>query len=305
MKIEDLKKIVVVMGGPGAERDVSISMGKEIATALRESMENCRIEELEVHGKDLDLPEDCDLVFNALPGTYGEDGQMQAQLEARGIPYTGTDSETSRLAFDKVLSKKEFERKGVPTPKWQVIEAGKPESLSIPIPIAVKPPRDGSSVGVSLIRKNEELEKGLEESGKHTDDGSLLVEEFITGKELTVGIIGGEVLPVIEIRPKEGFYDYKNKYTKGRTEYLCPAPLEDGVSANVQRVAMQAYHALGIQVYARVDLLLDGNSRPWILEINTIPGMTETSLLPKAAAAVGMDFPTLCRRIIELSLLRG
>lgn len=290
------KSLVVLMGGPGAERDVSLRSGAAVARALEPT--GATVQTLEVHDHSAPLPDGVDLVFNMIHGTFGEDGDLQAMLDARGIPYTGEGEIGSRLAFDKIASKRAFDAAHVPSPAWEIVTVGSQPTL--PLPIVIKPPREGSSVGVHLIHAADQIAPALEDCFSRSPD--VLVEALITGRELTVGILGDTALPIIEIQPKDGFYDYRNKYTKGGSEYFCPAPLPDDVTAIVQAAALAAHRALGLEVYSRVDVLLDSENRPFVLEVNTIPGMTETSLLPKAAGAVGISFTALCERIAELSL---
>ncbi len=289
------RRLVVLKGGPGSERDVSIRSGSSVASSLRAL--GAVVQEIEVNGGDVSVPPGTELVFNLIHGTFGEDGELQRLLEEGGIPYTGEGSGESLIAFDKILTKKALEKAGVPTPRWEILRAG--EHPSIPLPVVIKAPRQGSSVGVHLVRKPEEIDPALADCLMHGEE--ILVEELVQARELTVGILGGEALSVVEIRPRDGFYDYTNKYTKGATEYLVPAPLTTAETEAVQSVALAANNALGLKVYCRVDVLL-GREGPVVLEINTIPGMTETSLLPKAAEASGLDFGTLCCRIAALSL---
>ncbi len=289
------RRLVVLKGGPGSERDVSIRSGSSVASSLRAL--GAVVQEIEVNGRDVSVPPGTELVFNLIHGTFGEDGELQRLLEECGIPYTGEGSGESLIAFDKILTKKALEKAGVPTPRWEILRAG--EHPSIPLPVVIKAPRQGSSVGVHLVRKPEEIAPALADCLMHGEE--ILVEELVQARELTVGILGGKALSVVEIRPRDGFYDYTNKYTKGATEYLVPAPLTPAETETVQSVALAANNALGLKVYCRVDVLL-GREGPVVLEINTIPGMTETSLLPKAAEASGLDFGTLCCRIAALSL---
>jgi D-alanine-D-alanine ligase len=286
------------MGGPGKERDVSLRSGAAVANALRAA--GARVEEIDVTTPEITLPASVDLAFNIIHGTFGEDGQLQSILHEKGIPYTGEGIEGSRTAFDKILSKEAFDRAGVPTSKWEKIRKGKAPSL--PLPYVVKAPRQGSSVGVHIIRDAAALPAALDDCFQYGDE--VLVESFFAGRELTVGIIGGEALPVVEIVPRDGFYDYDHKYTSGASEYFVPAPLTDAESSNVQATARAAHRALGLEVYSRVDILLASDGSMSVLEINTIPGMTELSLLPKAAAVAGLDFPSLCEEIAGLSLAK-
>ena len=289
------RRLAVLKGGPGAERDVSLRSGASVANALRSV--GALVEEIEIFGTDVTVSTETELVFNLIHGTFGEDGELQRLLDDRGISYTGEGSEESRLAFDKILTKQALQQAGVPTPRWEILRAGEQPTLSLPI--VIKAPRQGSSVGVHLIHEPDQIAPALADCLLHGEE--ILVEELVTGRELTVGILGDQALPAVEIRPREGFYDYTNKYTKGATEYLVPAPLNPLETEAVQDVALAANRALDLKVYCRVDVLLTPDG-PTVLEINTIPGMTETSLLPKAAAASGLDFAALCIKIAALSL---
>ena len=291
------------MGGPGSEREVSLNSGRAITGALREWLPQAEIEPVIIDGTDVRLPEGTELVFIAIHGSFGEDGTLQTILEERGIPYTGTDVGSSELAFDKIASKGAFNEAGVPTPNWELINRdADPASLELATPLVIKPPREGSSVGVCIVQSPEEIAGALKTAGKFAAE--LLAEEFIAGRELTVGILGDEVLPVIEIKPTEGFYDYEHKYSVGGSEHIVPAPLDEETTRRVQEAALAAHRSLNVHVYSRVDVRLDEAGVPWVLEVNTIPGMTATSLLPDAASVAGYTFPALCGRIAELSLQR-
>ena len=296
------KTIAVLKGGPGSEREVSLKSAESVEEALRTlDADVCPID---VKGPDFEVPADVLLCFNIIHGTMGEDGVLQSLLDSRGIIYTGAGVETSRIAFDKRLSKEKFLAAGVPTPRSQILNLDEPASLSLELPLVVKPPCEGSSVGVHIVRTEEELKKALEDARRFGN--TTLVEEFIEGKELTVGVIGTTALPVIHIEPVSGFYDINNKYPwmsgTGKTNYNCPADLDEATTKRVQDAALAAMRSVGVEVYGRVDIMLSKNNEPYVLEINTIPGMTVSSLLPKAAKAVGIEFPQLCERIIELSL---
>jgi D-alanine-D-alanine ligase len=298
MKTADLKDLhlAVLMGGPGSEREVSLRSGTAVARAFRGA--GYRVSEVDVKGPDFELPGGTDLCVNMIHGTFGEDGQIQAILDQRGVAYTGEGEAASRIAFDKLASKELFVRSGVPTPRSEVIAPGAKPTL--PLPIVAKAPREGSSVGVHLVREAGQLEAALADCANL--DREILIEELVEGRELTVGVVGDRALAVVEIRPHEGFYDYAHKYTKGASEYFCPAPLDEATTRRVQETAVAAHRALGLKVYSRVDILLRADGELFVLEANTIPGMTETSLLPKAAAAVGVDFLALCEEIAGLSL---
>lgn len=290
--------IAVLMGGPGTEREVSLNSGRAVAGALRAS--GAEVTEVDVYGSDFVVPAGTALAYNMVHGTFGEDGQIQQILEDRGISYTGEGVEGSRVAFDKILSKKRFAAADLPTAGWQVLRAG--EDCALEVPCVVKAPRQGSSVGVHIVRSAEALADALADCFQFGDE--VLVEEFFVGRELTVGILDGQALPIIEIIPQDGVYDYQHKYTKGATTYLVPAEIGDEATRRVQEASLAAHRALGLEIYSRVDLLLAPDGGLNIMEINTIPGMTETSLLPKAAAVAGLDFPALCARIASLSLQR-
>jgi D-alanine-D-alanine ligase len=287
--------ITVLMGGPSAEREVSLRTGAACVLALNEAGYDVSEVIVDNEGKFI-LPEGTELAFLSMHGTFGEDGQVQDILNARGIPFTGADAGTSRITINKEKTKEKFLQHGVPTPAGQLVSSA--TEVEIPLPVFIKPNSQGSSVGSRAAHTPEELSAAVADALKY--DSAVLVEQLIKGRELTVGVLGDQVLPIIEIRPLDGFYDYTNKYTKGKTEYTCPAALSPEITAQIQQYALAAHRAAGNTIYSRVDFLLEGD-RPYCLEINTIPGMTATSLLPKAAAAVGITFPELCRRIVELS----
>jgi len=288
-------RLAVLKGGPSAEREISLRTGAACAEALREA--GYEVTEVVVDDANFVVPEGTDLAFLAMHGPFGEDGQVQDILQARGIPYTGADAATSRITIDKEKTKEKFRQSGVPTPEGQLVR--KLEEITVPLPVFIKPNSQGSSVGSRAATTREELALALVDALKF--DSEVMVEQLIKGRELTVGVLGDVVLPIVEIHPLDGFYDYTNKYTKGRTEYFCPARLPEEITALIQQYALAAHRSVGNTIYCRVDFLLEEDVFPYCLEINTIPGMTATSLLPKAAAAVGITFPQLCRRIVELS----
>jgi D-alanine-D-alanine ligase len=288
-------RLAVLKGGPSAEREVSLKTGAACAEALRE--EGYEVAEVVVDDEKFVVPDGTDLAFLALHGTFGEDGQVQEILAARGLPYTGASAAVSRIAFDKEKTKEKLRWQGVPTPEGQLVR--RLDEITLPLPVFIKPNAQGSSVGTHPVATPQELAAALADALQF--DTAVLVERFIQGKELTVGVLGDQVLPIVEIHPLDGFYDYANKYTKGRTEYFCPARLPREIASLIQQLARKAHCAIGDPVYSRIDFLLEEDVFPTCLEINTIPGMTATSLLPKAAAAAGISFPQLCRRIVELS----
>lgn len=305
------RKIGVVMGGPSAEREVSLNTGKAIVAALKEK-------KYQVVPIDLDpvrfvdqLRENAiDVVFNAIHGLYGEDGRMQGMLELLGISYTGSGVLASAMAMDKGISKRLFVSAEIPTPRYRLLSRGKGVSDALladilddfDIPLVVKPSSQGSTIGLTIVQEADELAEALDKAFSY--DSEILVEEFIDGSELTVAILGGDhprALPVIEIVPNSGIYDYHSKYTKGATEYFVPARIDAATSRQVQEEALAAFTLLKCSGVARVDVRLDPSGHPFILEVNTIPGMTATSLVPKAAAADGISFADLCERILLMT----
>jgi D-alanine-D-alanine ligase len=294
--------IAVLMGGPGSERQVSLASGNAVVTALRGL--GFEVVPVDVDSTRVGIPAGVDLAFNVIHGTFGEDGQVQQVLEDLGMPYTGAGVRSSRVAFDKNLAKAAFVAAGVPTPRSEVIDvSGGLRLPSFAVPFVVKPPREGSSVGVHIVRDVASAAAAMSDAARYGDE--ILVEEFIDGLELTVGILNDSALPVVHIIPPDGVYDMASKYpwlsgAQG-SQYVCPAGIDDATTRAVQQAALAAHRALGVEVYSRVDVLLDSQGRPFVLEVNTIPGMTETSLLPKAAAASGIAFPELCLTIAQQS----
>ena len=294
--------ITVMLGGPSAEREVSLRSGAGVVKALRSLGHT--IFEIDPETPEWVLPPGTDIVCLApLHGTYGEDGQVQEQLEQLGMPYTGCDSESSRLAFDKVATKKRCIEAGVPTADFLVVNSARaPFPKEFRLPLVVKPIRQGSSVGLQFVESIGDWPKALAEALRF--DSEVLVEEKIIGRECTVGILDDEALPIVEVRPKAGSYDYRNKYTAGCTEYFCPAEFEAMTTRRIQTAALGAFLAIGGRDYGRVDVMVRANGEPVVLEVNTLPGMTETSLMPKAAAAAGLNYAELCQRMIDLTLAR-
>ena len=301
------KKIAVVMGGPSAEREVSLNTGGAILKALQEKGYNAVGIDLEPIRFVEQLHEaEIEVVFNAIHGQYGEDGIMQGALELLGIPYTGSGVLASAMAMDKGITKRIFLSADIPTPRSRLFTTSdmKTDLVKIiteefNIPVVVKSAAQGSSIGVVIVEKIQDIPAAIEQAFKYSR--TILVEEFIQGRELTVAIWGDsepEALPIIEIVPHSGRYDYQSKYTKGATEYIVPAKLDDDTVPIVQKVALEAFSQLGCRGIARVDIMLDEDNKPYVLEVNTIPGMTATSLVPKAAAAVGISFADLCERLL-------
>ncbi len=289
----------VLMGGPSSEREVSLRSGHAVAEALRSA--GLPVAEVEV-GRDgsFDLPAETQVAFVALHGQFGEDGQIQALLEARGIPHTGSSPAASANAFDKSRSKPILAAAGVPTAPYQLLRRGAPAARELPLPLVVKPTRQGSSVGVSRVFREEDWAPAL--SAAFAYDETILAETFIPGRELTVPVIAGDPMPVVEIVAPNDNYDYDTKYSEDpatAAKHLIPAPLDEATTARAQSAALAAYRALGITGMGRVDMRLRPDGALFVLELNNIPGLTPVSLVPDAARAVGWTFPDLCLRILS------
>lgn len=291
-------KIAVLMGGISSEREISLRSGAAVVKGLQEAGYEAVPVVLERDTLD-GLPQDVDAVFIALHGGYGENGGVQADLDARGLPYTGPGAACSRITIDKVATKRVLDAAGIPTAPYEVLAAGQ-DKTGIAPPLVVKPPRDGSSVGVSKVTDLSQWEAALARARAADPQGEALVERYIPGREWTVGLVGEEVLPVIEIQAANGWYGFVEKYSAGTTRYLFPDTEADRpLTARCQRLARAAFAAVDGRGVSRVDFRVDPDGAPYVLEINTVPGFTETSLLPKAAARAGISFPALCARLVE------
>lgn len=296
-------KIAVLMGGPSAEREVSLRSGIAVANALTAT--GARVVPIDIRDTAFTMPTDVDVAFVALHGTFGEDGTLQRMLENGRIAYTGSGPEASARAFDKIAAKEAFVVAGIPTPKYEVFNLSQSDLhrlAQLGFPLVVKPSRQGSSVGISIVEAEADLVEACQIAW-HYDD-QLLVEQFIPGRELTVGIFDGRALPVVEIQPKHDFFTYEAKYTKGQTDYLVPAPLDKNLEAQAKALAVRAHDCLGCRDFSRVDLIMSESGELFVLEVNTIPGFTETSLVPKAACAAGIEFPDLCTRLVQMAMTR-
>ncbi|MDF7825567.1 D-alanine--D-alanine ligase [Pontiellaceae bacterium B12227] len=290
-------RVAVLKGGISSEREVSLKSGAAIARGLRDG--GYEVEEIDVTSKAFLIPEGIEAVFVALHGRFGEDGGVQQKLAELQIPFTGSGAESSRISFDKVLTRECLEQNGVPVPAGEVVEVSK--DRKIPVPLVVKPPREGSSVGCHLVFEESDWEAAFADAASFSPD--VLVEAYIPGRELTVGVVDGQVLPVVEIKPNGEWYDFEAKYLKKDTTYVCPAELDAPLAAQLQSIALKTFQCLEAQNFGRVDFRLSPENKPYVLELNAIPGFTATSLLPKAAQAAGIGFSELCCRIMELAHL--
>ncbi|MCY3023718.1 MAG: D-alanine--D-alanine ligase [Planctomycetota bacterium] len=312
-KQRDLLKglaIGVLYGGPSAEREVSLESGENAAKALAAAGHDVHRVVLDGSFTSRDaLGLGIDIAFLALHGEFGEDGRIQRILEEADIPYTGSGVDASSTAFDKMLAKRAFERWSVRTPAWMCLDVVEMDrtcgatGLYLVPPVVVKPATGGSSLGVSIVRREEQVRPAINKASEYGD--SILIERYIQGRELTVGILGGTPLPVAELQVPSEFYDYNAKYSDDRTRITCPADLEPEVAGKVQALALSAHRALGCRDVSRTDIILDAGGLPWVLEVNTLPGMTSHSLLPRAALAAGKSFPELCEELLCLALERA
>ncbi len=307
--VEQFGRIGVLMGGVSSEREISLKSGKAITEALLR--QGCDVIALDIlDGEESAIlsllkKANIELAFIALHGRLGEDGAIQAVLERAGIFYTGSGVEASRLAIDKALAQDIFKKNGVSVPSYVILSKG--DSLNIDavmeelgdFPVVVKPACEGSSIGISFAETQEGLDDAIECARQYGD--TVLLERYIKGRELTVGILGQEALPVVEICPKHDFFDFESKYTKGMTEYIAPARIPQDIATELQHSALRAHTTLGCADFSRVDFILTEDGNHYVLEINTIPGFTSTSLLPKAAQEKGISFNQLCYQLIGLA----
>jgi D-alanine-D-alanine ligase len=301
------KRVAVVMGGLSAEREVSLNTGAGVLAALRDKKWDVVAIDWAPGTSVARMIEDSGaaVVWNALHGTWGEDGAVQGLCSCLQIFCTGSGILASALAMDKVMSKRIFESNKVPTPRWQLLPHAGPADASdavaalakFGLPFVTKPAFEGSSVGVSIVEEASQIAEAVISARRY--HGPVIVEDYIAGTEVFVGILDGRVLGSVEVRPATKFYDYEAKYHRTDTKYLLPPELSPDVIANAERHALAAYHALGCSGHARPDLRISQSGEPFVLEVNTLPGMTATSLLPKIARAAGLDYATLCEQILE------
>jgi D-alanine-D-alanine ligase len=300
-------RVAVVMGGPSAEREVSIESGQAVMKALTTLGHDAQ--SLDFDGRFVDALRDIrpDVVFNALHGTGGEDGTIQGILEWLGIPYTGSDLISCALAMDKHITKKLLAAEGLPTPAWDTFDlAGGTLPLlpgSLNLPLVVKPRSSGSSAGVSIVRTHEEWTKAMINVAPRTTQ--VVAEEFIPGREFSSAVLGEEALPLVEIIASDEFYSYDAKYKPGGSRHLVPAPIDGDLTARLQMLALSVHRMLGLRDYSRTDFIVTKEGRPYILEINALPGLTPLSLFPDEARAAGISFEALIERLLQFALGRA
>lgn len=306
---KEFGRIGVLMGGPSSEREISLKSGKAVYEALTQLRLDAVCVDIKTDRKNENLrlldSHKIDCAFLALHGRFGEDGQMQKILENLKIPYTGSGVRASKLAMDKIASRRIFESARVCVPAYKVIKRKQLKAFltrkagSLTYPLVIKPAAHGSSIGLSIIDKPQGLEDALQEAFRF--DERAVIEEYIKGRELTVGILNDRALPVIEVIPKNEFFDFEAKYQPGLTEYVVPAKLKESLAQRVKKAALLCHKLLGCSGCSRVDIILSCDDKPFVLEVNTIPGLTNTSLLPKAAGITGIDFTNLCLTLIKLA----
>ena len=332
-------KVVVLAGGKSDERDVSMSSGSQVANALLSKGHQVLLVDLmeglpesldfeaayeryqqeiydydisetpatfdegvpEIGSNILELCASADIAFLALHGGIGENGKLQAIFDCFNIKYTGSNYEGSLLAMNKLVFKELIRFNGINTADWSRVTCLE-DTDEVKLPAVVKPIDNGSSIGISIVEDKASLEAACDEALRHSERTYVLVEDKIEGREFSVGILGEQVLPVIELKPKAGFYDYQNKYQKGRTEELVPAPIEDSLRDKMQELALKVHQLLGMSVCSRTDFIVDEDNQIYVIELNSLPGMTPISLLPQEAKAAGIGYEELCERIIEESL---
>ncbi|MCD4656595.1 MAG: D-alanine--D-alanine ligase [Planctomycetes bacterium] len=300
--------VALLTGGFSSEREISIITGNSIADALREEGYDVRV--FDIKKPDISFLKVLwdknvfDVVFIAIHGQFGEDGQLQRKLEQYGIPYTGSGSNSSMHAMNKFLSKLDFQINNVKTAEYLIYNNEAPEKIArkLGLPVVIKPISEGSSIGVHIAKNIDEIEAGLKGSQKF---GRLILEKYISGREMNVAVLDGKTLPIVEVVPTEEFYNYKAKYNSNETEYKINPELPDAVVQRINYTAMQACRALGCTGFSRVDMILDKTNVPFVLEINTVPGMTPNSLFPKAASAAGMSFSELCVKITQMGVRKA
>ena len=293
-------KVAVIMGGSSAEKDVSIKTGEAVVRAcIANGFEVFPIVFDDNYKDSFQLLKGVDIVFNGLHGTFGEDGAIQKWFEKNNILFTGSDSFSSQICMDKVKSKKIVKENNIRTPDWIEVKDGVHANQTL-YPCIVKPNAQGSTFGLSYVKEVGSMEKAINLSLSF--DSNVLIEKYIEGREITVGILGNEVLPIVEILPKHKLYDYECKYTPGMTSYKCPTELDNSLKEKINIDTIKIFELLGCRGYGRVDYIIDNNNNHYFLELNTLPGMTSTSLLPIAAESSGISFDNLIKKIIQLGL---
>ena len=305
-------QVAVLSGGLSLERDVSLRSGTRVANALEERGHRVDRIDLDDHLVTSLLEGGYDVVFLALHGKAGEDGSVQGLLQLLGIPYTGPDATASALAWDKNVFKGLLARRGLPTPDWVALSSSAIRNMGaaraldrvsghLGLPLMVKPSQGGASMGVRRVDAADELGPALVTAYSYHE--VVLVERFIKGTEIAISIVDGEPLPAVEVVPRDGAYDFAARYTHGATDFYAPARLDDDVLQHAKQVALDAYEAVGCRHVTRADLVVDADGGPWLLELDTCPGLTETSLLPTAAGAAGISFTDLCERLVQRALV--
>ena len=301
--VKALGKVGVLMGGTSAERSVSLNSGQQVLAALQSVGVEAQAFDVQTLEQVVEAAKQVDFVFVALHGRWGEDGTVQAVLQSLKKPFTGSGVAASALAMDKLRTKFVWQGAGLPTPRFFWVSAIQPfdwkrfHQLNLTFPLMVKPVHEGSSIGMQKVMDESELEMAIEQAQLY--DAEVLIEQWVHGREFTVAILAGEALPLVELETARAFYDYHAKYQANDTHYLCPVHLPAGKELQIQKLAKQAFEVIGAQGWGRVDVMLDAQLNPYLIELNTVPGMTVHSLLPRAAKHAGIDFSQLVLRILQ------
>lgn len=296
------KKIAVLMGGNSSEREISLKSGKAVLKALKSKGFNAVAIDCgdgpDIIDKIKDSKADCAYII--LHGGYGENGSIQGLLDVMNIPFTGPGVRPCAVAMDKVMTKQVLMSCKISTAQFVVIDKDTiGDASKVSLPVIVKPPTQGSTIGITVVTEQSQMENAINEAFKF--DEKVLIESFIEGREVTCAVLDGETLPLVEIKPKEGIYDFDSKYSKEKTEFLVPAPLDDDLKNKIETLALASFEALGCKAIARIDFMVDGNNNPYVLEVNTVPGMTEMSLVPMAAKEAGISYEDLTDKIVEMA----
>lgn len=296
-------KVAVLMGGQAAEREISLKSGQAVTEALQRQGVDATACDVSSFADLTEVAKQYDRAFIALHGRWGEDGTVQAILDDLGLPYTGSGMAASAIAMDKLRTKWMWQGAGLPTPKFLWVSASQPfdaDGFTIPFPVIVKPSHEGSSIGMRKVDSLSELAAAVEFAQQY--DSEVLIEQWITGSEYTAAVLNGEALPLIQLKTKNEFYDFEAKYQSNDTEYLCPCGLSAELEHKIQQMILQAFKVVGAKTWGRVDVMLDQHNQPWLIELNSVPGMTDHSLVPMAANATGRSFEQLVAEILATTL---
>ena len=301
--MHEFGKVAVLMGGKAAEREVSLRSGQAVTQALRDAGVDAHSEDVSEISELQRIAQEYDRAFIALHGRWGEDGVVQAVLEDLGMPYTGSAMQASAIAMDKLRTKWLWMGAGLPTPGFVWVSEYMPlnlEEFDLPFPVIVKPCHEGSSIGMRKVYNKQELAEAVSFAQEY--DSEVLIEQWITGREFTAAVLNNQALPLIELKTSHDFYDFDAKYQANDTQYICPCELDGALEKDIQELVLQAFNVVGSKAWGRIDVMLDEDNEPWLIELNSVPGMTDHSLVPMAARAAGIDFQRLVLDILKTTL---